>query len=71
MLLLGLAVLLIYAVISFFLLSEFFDPDPDDGNYAYCSSLIQCYVSVIREGLLDTLGSVRRMFHTENAYDLA
>ena len=59
MLLLGLAVLLVYAVITFFVLSDYFDPGPNDGSYTYCSSLIECYVTVIREGLLDTLGSVR------------
>ena len=53
--LLGLVVLLFYAIIAFVWLSEFFNPD-DDGTYAYCSSLIECYISVIREGLL---GSVR------------
>ena len=58
-LLLGLAILLFYTVISFLILSEFFDPD-DDGTYAYCSTLIECYISVIREGLLDTFGTVRQ-----------
>ena len=63
-LLLGLAVILFYTVISFLILSEFFDPDDD----AYCSTLIECYISVIREGLLDTFGTVRQSYNILHYY---
>ena len=59
MLILGLALILIYAVVSFLVLSEFFPIKDDEGIFRYCSSLIECYMSVLREGLLDTFGGVR------------
>ena len=52
--LLALAVLLIYAVISFAILHNFYDPNEN----LFCDTLWQCFVSVTREGLLDTLGAV-------------
>ncbi len=55
--LLALAVLLIYAVISFAILHNFFDPENDN---LFCETLWQCFVTVTREGLLDTLGAVSR-----------
>ena len=60
--LLGLAVFLIYAVVSFAFLHNFFNPYDMDYNL-FCNTLIQCYVTVIREGLLNTLGAVSRLFN--------
>ena len=53
MALLGLGFLLIFAVVSFVFLHNFFDNDT-----MFCRTMIECYVSVIREGLLDTIGTV-------------
>ena len=47
-----LSVLFIYAVLSFAIMSSFFNPDEDH----YCSTLWHCYITVIRVGLLDGLG---------------
>ena len=60
--LLGLAIFLIYAVLSFAFLHNFFNPYDMDYNL-FCNTLIQCSVTVIREGLLDTLGAVSRLFN--------
>ena len=49
---LGLAVLFLYAVFSFIFLHSFYDRNAD----LYCNTLLECYFSVIRMGLLDTLG---------------
>ncbi|XP_019855415.1 PREDICTED: uncharacterized protein LOC109584207 [Amphimedon queenslandica] len=49
-----LSVLFIYAVLSFAIMSNFFDPD--EGHY--CSTLWHCYITIIRVGLLDGLGSL-------------
>ena len=54
--LLVLAVLLMYAVISFVFLHNFYDRNAD----LYCNTLLECYITVIRVGLLDTLGAVSR-----------
>ena len=55
---LGLIVLYMYAVLSFVFLHEsFFTQNPDVP--LHCDDLSQCFVSVIRYGLLDTLGPVR------------
>ena len=54
MLLLGLSVLLIYSVFSFVFLHDMFDAR----DHLYCSTLIQCYITVIREGLLNSLAVV-------------
>ena len=48
-------VLFIYAVISFVFLHEFFVTD----NGQFCRTLGECVVTVVRDGLLDTLGLVR------------
>ena len=53
--LLTLAILFIYAVFSFALMRNFFDTAD---NNLFCDSLWQCYVTVIREGLLNTFGGV-------------
>ena len=49
---LGLAILFLYAVFSFIFLHSFYDRNAD----LYCNTLLECYFSVIRVGLLDTLG---------------
>ncbi|XP_019850014.1 PREDICTED: uncharacterized protein LOC109580894 isoform X2 [Amphimedon queenslandica] len=49
--LLGLSILLIFAVFSFILWHNYFD-----NVHRFCETMVECYVSVIREGLLDTLG---------------
>ena len=53
--LLTLAILFIYAVFSFALMRNFFDPGYSN---LFCDSLWQCYVTVIREGLLNSFGGV-------------
>ena len=63
---LGLVVLYIYSVGTFaFLPNEFHEPDPeeDGDNVRFCRSLIQCFISVLEYGLLDTLGLVRITIH--------
>ena len=53
---LGLVVMYIYSVGTFALLpNEFHDTN---GDVRFCQSLIQCFVSVLEYGLLDSLGSV-------------
>lgn len=51
---LGGVVLYIYAVISFAFLHESFDPQED----LYCESLGECFITVVRYGLIDNLGLV-------------
>ena len=51
--LLALGILLIFAVISFVFLYDFFDNDT-----VFCHTMFECYISIIREGLLDTIGTV-------------
>ena len=51
---LGLIVLFIYAVVSFAWLHNYFTPA--DGQF--CETLAECFYSVVRIGLLDTLGGV-------------
>ena len=53
--LLTLAILFIYAVFSFAFMRNLFDPA--DSNF-FCQTLWQCYVTVIREGLLNSFGGV-------------
>ena len=53
--LLTLAILFIYAVFSFAFMRNFFDTA--DSNL-FCQTLWQCYVTVIREGLLNSFGGV-------------
>ncbi len=55
---LGIIVLFIYAVISFAWLHGYFSPEDDQ----FCDTLGQCLFSVVRIGLLDTLGSVARTY---------
>ena len=47
-------IIFIYSVISFAFLHNFFNNE--EGQF--CANLGQCFVSVLRGGLLDTLGSV-------------
>ena len=49
------ALIFIYAVMSFALLHDFFSKE--DGQF--CDNLGECFVTVLRGGLLDTLGTVR------------
>ena len=51
----GFFILNIFAVFSFTFLNPFFNPEED----TYCDSLLQCFFTVVREGLIDTLGAVR------------
>lgn len=53
---LGGVVLYIYAVISFAFLHESFNTKGDDP--LYCDSLGECFISVVRWGLIDNLGLV-------------
>ena len=63
---LGLVVMYIYSVGTFALLpNEFHDTD-DNGRF--CESLIQCFVSVLEYGLLDTLGSVSLALYSQAHY---
>ena len=66
----GLAVLLIYAVLSFAFFHNFFKPYDMDYNL-FCNTSIQCYVTVIREGLLDSLGAVSRLFNSHVMFALS
>ena len=54
-LILGLVVIYIYAVISFALIPNYFS----DTNDEFCRTIFQCFVTITRLGLLDTIGSVR------------
>ena len=51
---LGFFIIFIYAVISFAFFHGYFDARDD----LFCETLAQCFVTLIREGLLGTLGSV-------------
>lgn len=51
---LGGVVLYIYAVISFAFLHESFNPKAN----LYCESLGECFITVVRYGLIDNLGLV-------------
>ena len=57
---LGLIVIYSYSVGTFALLpNEFHTPNEDDAdNVLFCRSLIQCFISVLEYGLLDTIGLV-------------
>ena len=57
---LGGVVLYIYAVISFAFLHESADneADSDRENDLFCDTLGQCFITVIRYGLIDNLGLV-------------
>ena len=56
---LGLIIIYIYSVGTFaFLPNEFHDPTEDADNVVFCRSLIECFITVLEYGLLDTLGSV-------------
>ena len=54
--LLGLSILFIFAVVSFIFWHNYFD-----NENRFCRTMLECYVSVIRDGLLDTLGVVRML----------
>ena len=47
------SLLLIYAVLSFAIMSSFFKADDD---HHFCTTLFQCLVTVTREGLLNGFG---------------
>ena len=51
---LGIVIIFGYSVISFIIYSEVFD----EQSGLYCNTLFECFVSVSRIGLLDTLGIV-------------
>ena len=56
---LGLVVLYIYSVATFAVLSnEFHEPEQGSGEVRFCRSFVQCFITVLEYGLLDTLGSV-------------
>ena len=49
--------LFIFSVMSFaFLYNNFYQTDDGD---LYCDTLLQCFVTVVRYGLIDNLGLVR------------
>ena len=54
---LGIVILFAYSVASFVFYSAVFDPQMG----LYCDTLLECFISVSRIGLLDTLGPVN--FH--------
>uniref|UniRef100_A0A1X7UPY7 RyR/IP3R Homology associated domain-containing protein n=2 Tax=Amphimedon queenslandica TaxID=400682 RepID=A0A1X7UPY7_AMPQE len=58
-----LSLLLIYAVLSFAIMSSFFDPGE---NNQFCTTLWQCYITVIREGLLDGFGAISVTYVGQN-----
>ena len=60
-------IMYIYAVISFVFLHKFFDVN--DG--LFCRTLGECVVTVIREGVLDTLGAVRQTIIYSGALSLS
>ena len=49
-------VLLVFAVVAFIFLHDYFEASGDPA--LFCDNLWQCFMSVTREGLLDTLGPV-------------
>ncbi len=56
-----LTILFIYAVVSFaFLYRSFIHDDNDDldNDNLFCESLVQCFVTIIRWGLIEDLGVV-------------
>ena len=56
---LGLVVIYSYSVGTFaFLPNEFHHPDEDAETVLFCRSLIQCFISVLQYGLLETIGLV-------------
>ena len=54
--LLIMSIILIYAAISFAFISNFFNPEP--GDNLFCQSLFECYITIIRVGLLNGFGAV-------------
>lgn len=50
---LGIVFIYIYAVVSFALISNYFSEEKDE----FCNNVFQCFVTILRVGLLDTLGS--------------
>ena len=56
--LLILSIVLIYAVLSFAFMYNFFNPDDN----LYCDTLWECYVTVMREGLLGTFRTVSILY---------
>ena len=60
MFILGLVVIYIYAVISFALIPNYFNPERDE----FCESVFECFITITRLGLLDTLGLVCSICHS-------
>lgn len=52
--LIGLAVFLVFAIGAFVFVHDYFEPSTP----LFCNTLWECFISVAREGLLDTLGVV-------------
>ncbi|XP_019850747.1 PREDICTED: inositol 1,4,5-trisphosphate receptor type 3-like isoform X1 [Amphimedon queenslandica] len=50
---LGIVFIYIYAVASFALISNYFSEEKDE----FCNNVFQCFVTILRVGLLNTLGS--------------
>ena len=48
----------VYAVFAFAFMSGFFDLSEN----LYCRTLLECFITVTREGLLDTLGAVSNAY---------
>ena len=65
--LLGIIILFIYAVISYVFYHEYFYKTDD--AQLFCGSLGQCFVSVLRYGLLDGIGLVRQSSYTAQSHD--
>ena len=55
---LGLAILFIYAIVSFVFLRDSVHNINNEGSSMFCENLGQCFVTVLRVGLIESLGSV-------------
>ena len=53
-------IFLVFSVVAFLFIQDHFNETDD--NPLFCNSLWQCFISVSREGLLDTLGQVSFIF---------
>ncbi len=53
-------ILLVFSVVAFVFIQDHFNETDD--NPLFCNSLWQCFISVSREGLLNTLGQVSGRF---------
>ena len=68
MALIGAAVLLVFAMGAFIFLHGYFFVSDDQETTLYCGGLWQCFVTVSREGLLDSLGPVSTHSKTIECY---